>query len=227
MDIEENFAHHFEFLYGEEKAKECLQRLRELIDKYEADIQSQDGRWGEWTEKDSILITYGDVIQDLNRPKECRLTILKEFLDKYVGQTITSLHLLPFFPSSSDGGFAVIDYKKVRQDLGDWSDIEALAGKYRLMADLVINHTSWYNQWFQNFREGKEPGKDYFIEMDPTLDLSDQGAGAGADPTRPHPVAPPPPIPWGGPGRGSLYPTKNLRYELSDLLSRRYLETSS
>lgn len=173
MDIGKDFAHHFEVLYGEDRVEECLKRLRELIEKYEAEIHKHNGSWGGWTEKDSILITYGDVIKDLNRAKECRLAILKNFLDKYVSQSITSLHLLPFFPSSSDGGFSVIDYKKVREDLGDWSHIEELADSYRLMADLVINHTSWYNDWFQNFREGKEPGKDYFIEVDPTLDLSE------------------------------------------------------
>lgn len=173
MDLKEEFAHHFRVLYGDEWIDRCLKRLSDLIDKYEAEILDHKGSWDGWSEKDSILISYGDVIQDLNRADECRLTILKDFLERYVGQTITSLHLLPFFPSSSDGGFSVIDYKKVREDLGDWSDIETLAERYRLMADLVINHTSWYSDWFQNFREGKEPGKEYFIEVDPTRDLSE------------------------------------------------------
>jgi len=173
VDLKEEFAHHFRVLYGDEWIDRCLKRLSDLIDKYEAEILDHKGSWDGWSEKDSILISYGDVIQDLNRADECRLTILKDFLERYVGQTITSLHLLPFFPSSSDGGFSVIDYKKVREDLGDWSDIETLAERYRLMADLVINHTSWYSDWFQNFREGKEPGKEYFIEVDPTRDLSE------------------------------------------------------
>ncbi|MDX1618038.1 MAG: sugar phosphorylase [Balneolaceae bacterium] len=173
MESIEKFKQHFTVLYGEDAVEECLERLQQLTEAYESDIRARDGSWGEWSEEDSILITYGDVLQDINRPKMCRLALLEEFLEQHVGRSITSLHLLPFFPSSSDGGFAVIDYKKVREDLGDWSHIQSLAEQYRLMADLVINHTSWYNEWFQNFKEGKEPGKDYFIEVDPTLDLSE------------------------------------------------------
>lgn len=167
------FAHHFELLYGENRVDECMSRLNHLIEKYRPDIREHNGSSCEWTEKDSILITYGDVLRDLERVSECRLSILEEFLKKYVGQSITSIHLLPFFPSSSDGGFSVIDYKKVREDLGNWSHIGQLAGNYRLMADLVINHTSRYSDWFRNFKENKEPGKNYFIEVDPARDLSD------------------------------------------------------
>ena len=40
------------------------------------------------------------------------------------------------------------------------------------MADLVLNHCSSQSEWFRNFKAGKEPGKDYFITPDQSMDLS-------------------------------------------------------
>ncbi len=172
MDLRSKFSTHFRNIYNKDKVEECLDRLQKLIDKYESKIDVPEQTEDKWTEKDSILITYGDVLRDLNRPAECRLKILEEFLDEYVGDSVTSVHILPFFPSSSDGGFSVINYKKVREDLGSWENIKDLAGKYRIMGDLVINHTSRYSDWFQNFKEEEEPGKNYFIDVNPDLDIS-------------------------------------------------------
>lgn len=172
LTLHSNFVSHFENIYGSEKVDDCINRLQVLVRKYRDDIENPNQGRGKWTEKDSILITYGDVLRDLNRPTECRLNILEEFLDRYVGDTVTSVHILPFFPSSSDGGFSVIDYKEVREDLGNWENIQELSEKYRMMCDMVINHASRYSDWFQNFKEKKEPGKNYFIDVDPDLDVS-------------------------------------------------------
>ena len=38
----------------------------------------------------------------------------------------TYLHILPFFPYSSDDGFSVMDYRAVDPALGDWDDMLAL-----------------------------------------------------------------------------------------------------
>ncbi|MDX1639962.1 MAG: alpha-amylase family glycosyl hydrolase, partial [Balneolaceae bacterium] len=172
MDLQNDFAAHFRKIYGRNKVDECLNCTRELIQKYAPEIPDPKRTGDKWTEKDSILITYGDVLRDKNRPDEERLNILEEFLDQYVAGSVSSLHILPFFPSSSDAGFSVIDYKKVREDLGTWRNIRQLAKKYRLMADLVINHTSRYSDWFQNFKQLKQPGREYFISVDPDLDIS-------------------------------------------------------
>ncbi|MGI2168941.1 sugar phosphorylase [Shewanella sp. MF05960] len=122
-----------------------------------------------WSEKDTIMITYGDsVLQQGERP----LTTLSQFIDSYVG-CINGVHILPFFPYSSDDGFAVIDYSSVNESLGDWADISAIASKRRLMSDLVINHCSSRSLWFDNFCKGDGPGHDYFFTAQPNDDLSD------------------------------------------------------
>ncbi|MEM8604920.1 MAG: alpha-amylase family glycosyl hydrolase, partial [Cyanobacteria bacterium P01_H01_bin.121] len=124
-----------------------------------------------WTQDDVWLITYGDsvVAQESEKPLE----ILYRVLETYLKDTITGVHILPFFPYSSDDGFAVIDYLQVNPDLGDWDEIQAIAQQFDLMTDVVINHASSQNQWFLEFQQGQKPGCDYFMTVDPSTDLSD------------------------------------------------------
>jgi sucrose phosphorylase len=123
-----------------------------------------------WSEKDAIMITYGDsLLEEGEKP----LHTLAHFLDKYGDGILNSVHILPFFPFSSDDGFSIMDFTSVNQSLGEWEDIEAIAKKYRLMSDLVINHCSAKSQWFQNFIHQIDPGKDYFFTASPDDDLSD------------------------------------------------------
>ena len=75
---------------------------------------------------------------------------------------------MPFFPFSSDDGFSITDYEKVRDDLGEWSDIQSLSKKYKLMSDIVINHTSIKSKYFNEFIKGNEKFKDFFIIIDDT-----------------------------------------------------------
>ncbi len=129
-----------------------------------------------WSEQDSILITYGDSIQDpaiTDGGGSSPLKLLDEFLTDTVGNTISSVHILPFFPYSSDDGFSVIDYRQVNPPLGDWDDITAIGYKYRLMADLVINHASSQSAWFEKFMKGQEPYDNYFYTGDPYADHSE------------------------------------------------------
>lgn len=172
MNIEKNFESLFQRLYTKEQAEACLRKLEKLFKKYSFKFEAPTNKRQGWSQKDAILITYGDVINDGNNPEKKSLELLSDFLDSYLNHSISTIHILPFFPSSSDKGFAVIDYKKVRADLGNWGHIERLSQKYRLMADLVINHTSRYSEWFMNFQQGKDPGKDYFIVVEPNVDLS-------------------------------------------------------
>lgn len=161
----------FEFIYGTKEAYRCLDRFEKLLARYSIKLEETRGNREAWSEEDVLLITYGDSI--LKKGQEDRkLAVLEEFLEEYLKDTVSSIHILPFFPSSSDGGFSVIDYKKVRDDLGTWQDIERLTARYNLMADLVINHISSKSSWFQNFKNQAEPGKDYFLDVDPDTDLS-------------------------------------------------------
>lgn len=123
-----------------------------------------------WSEKDVILITYGDsIITEGETP----LTTLKGFLDRTVKDTINSVHILPFFPYSSDDGFSVIDYSSVNDSLGSWDEVQAISSEYNLMADLVINHCSSRSAWFDNFIKGEGQGSDYFFTALPDDDLSE------------------------------------------------------
>ncbi len=122
-----------------------------------------------WDESDIVLITYADTIR---RADEKPLVTLREFLNDYLVDAISAVHILPFFPYSSDDGFSVMDYLAVNESHGTWEDIERIAGDFRLMADLVINHMSARSRWFENFRKRIDPGKDYFFEASLTDDLS-------------------------------------------------------
>ena len=77
-----------------------------------------------------------------------------------------------FFPFSSDDGFAVIDYKKVNPDVGEWQDLNPLQDCCLLMFDAVINHISSQSDWFQKYLQDQDPYRDYFLTVDPTSDLS-------------------------------------------------------
>ncbi len=172
MNIEEQFKSLFTRLYGKNEASDCVKRLKNLFESYNFDFSlKKDERTG-WTEKDAILITYADVITASDHSEKKGIELLEDFIDTYLNSSVSTVHLLPFFPSSSDQGFSVMDYKKVRAGLGDWEDIEHFSEKYRLMADLVINHASRYGEWFMNYEKGRNPGKDYFIEVEPDEDLT-------------------------------------------------------
>jgi sucrose phosphorylase len=123
-----------------------------------------------WDESDVLAITYGDSIR---KADEKPLKTLHQFLTQELDKTLSTVHILPFYPFSSDDGFAVINYVEVNHGLGNWQDIENIAADFDLMADLVINHCSSRSLWFENFRQQKQPGKDYFITCDPDTDLSD------------------------------------------------------
>ncbi|MEQ9546318.1 MAG: sugar phosphorylase [Marinobacter sp.] len=122
-----------------------------------------------WDESDIVLITYADTIR---RADEKPLVTLREFLKDCLGDTVSAVHILPFFPYSSDDGFSVMDYLAVNESHGTWEDIERIAGDFRLMADLVINHMSARSRWFENFRKRIDPGKEYFFEASLNDDLS-------------------------------------------------------
>ena len=112
-----------------------------------------------WSEKDVLLITYADSIIKKNQKN---LITLSNFLTKYCKE-FTYVHILPFFPFSSDDGFAVEDYKKIKKEHGSWNDLNKITKSFKIMVDLVINHCSSRNRLFKNFLENKDPGKDFFI----------------------------------------------------------------
>ena len=122
-----------------------------------------------WSEATTILITYGDSIR---KRGEHPLKTLEDFLEDYAKSFINAVHILPFFPYSSDDGFAVMDYDEVRGDLGGWDDVERIGNNFQLMADIVINHASAQGQWFKDFKENKAPYNEYFFTAPMDADTS-------------------------------------------------------
>jgi sucrose phosphorylase len=130
-----------------------------------------------WDESDIVMITYGDSIVENTEGVEFGfsqkpLKTLRRFINEYCDSIISHVHILPYFPYSSDDGFSIIDYSVVNQSLGDWKDIEAISKEYRLMTDVVINHCSARSQWFENFGKQEGIGSDYFFTASPDDDLS-------------------------------------------------------
>lgn len=156
------------FLYGEEY-KKIWPELNQIIDEFRSRNPHLANKIFEFDQKDIVLITYGDQFIEAGRTP---LSSLNKFLDRYLSDVINSIHILPFFPFSSDDGFSVIDYRKVNPELGSWEDIAHLAQNYQLMFDAVINHISRNSLWFQAYLEQEIPYRDYFITVDPNADLS-------------------------------------------------------
>ncbi|QDV24784.1 sugar phosphorylase [Aureliella helgolandensis] len=165
--VHAQLCQHLSFLYCEADVARLADEILAVFDGFQS--RSPLPQHQLWSQEDCLLITYGDSI--LDEPTK-PLETLHQFLDQFVKDSASAIHVLPFCPFSSDDGFAVIDYTRVDPKLGDWSQISRLAGRYRLMADLVINHVSSQSQWFQNYCNGVEPGASYFIEAQEGDDLS-------------------------------------------------------
>jgi len=154
-------------LYPEHDPKTLLTKIEQAIAPHLNATSADEELWDETT---ISMITYGDTLLPPADSDITPLHVLKEFLRTRLDEMISCVHILPFFPYSSDDGFAVIDYRKVNPSLGSWEDIVDITDKFEMMADLVINHTSSESDWFQQFLAGEKPGCDYFIALDPDTD---------------------------------------------------------
>jgi len=171
MSLEQTLKEHLEFIYPAEIATTTHQSLLKQLARFQqtqAELTHKPAL-NQLTQADSILITYGDQIQEDGKPT---LQTLTEVLQNHLDGVISTVHILPFYPYSSDDGFSVIDYLAVNPDLGDWPDITQLGQSFRLMFDAVINHISAHSHWFQAFLAGDATYQSYFIMVDPTIDLS-------------------------------------------------------
>lgn len=170
---ERKLVNHFKVIYSDEFVDEGISRIKSLARKYNLSQGKPISVKDVWTHKDHILITYGDMVQPSVGEPVSKLCKQHEFLQEYLNDEISSVHILPFFPSSSDDGFSVVDYRRVDERIGGWDDIKQMSRDFRLMGDLVMNHASRYSDWFKNYLNNKKPHSDYFIEIDPETDLSD------------------------------------------------------
>jgi len=153
-------------LYGSGKAAAVYPEFERLLQVHYAHkspaLLEQEARLDpreRLTERDVIAITYGEIVSQSRRPP---LEILHDLLLLFLRGVINTVHILPFFPYSSDRGFSVIDYKKVDPRLGTWDDIRSMHRHFRLMFDGVVNHISAESDWFREFLNGNPEYFDFF-----------------------------------------------------------------
>ena len=160
-----------DFIYPDHDRKELCGRITDAFWPAPARMRQRSRIPGNqlWSEQDALVITYGNSLVDGNfKP----LDLLNDFLHRRLKGVVNGIHILPFFPFTSDDGFAVTDYCEVNSQLGDWADINRIAGDFRLMSDLVLNHVSSQGKWFSSYLQGHAPYSAYFKEVDPADDLS-------------------------------------------------------
>lgn len=158
---------HLLALYGDTAGREAFERLRALLDRYRPRVLPPPASG--LTERDSVLITYGDQVCAPGTPP---LRTLADFCEQHLARLISVIHVLPFYPYSSDDGFSVIDYRAVDPALGTWEDVGRLGRPFRLMFDAVINHVSAKSEWFRAFLRDEPAYQDYFIVVEGEPDLS-------------------------------------------------------
>jgi len=163
------------YLYGRKCDRKCYRELLRLLQVYYAYKTPELIEWEQSfrpeeriTEKDAILITYGDLIRDGHQKP---LQILEELSNQYLHNAFNTIHILPFFPSSSDRGFAVIDFDEVDHQLGTWDDILDLKANFKIMFDGVFNHVSSKSRWFQRFLNQNPEYLDYFTVFSTQTEL--------------------------------------------------------
>lgn len=154
-------------VYGESFSDTHFSVLLEKIDNAISVIT--DKRKVGWDEKDVVLITYAD---QFSAEGEKALPVFTRFYNKWLSHSFSHVHLLPFYPWSSDDGFSVIDYHDVAPETGTWQDIAELKQSASLMFDFVCNHMSAQSQWFTNYLKQMPGYNDFFISVDPETDLS-------------------------------------------------------
>ncbi|MDW7759958.1 MAG: sugar phosphorylase [Acidobacteriota bacterium] len=175
-DIRERVLRRLRFLYGDAASGTIMPELERILQVHQAhkppEMLEKEKTYDpreRFSEQDMILITYGDIVKG---PGKTPLSTLHDFVNTYNRGAINTLHLLPFFPYSSDRGFAVVDFKQVDPELGSWADIREKKRRYDLMFDAVLNHVSSRSELFREFLNGNPRFRDYFIAYDSPDDLT-------------------------------------------------------
>ena len=174
LDLEKRVSQHLNRIYADVLDKNNINQLSDSLLEHVIETQNdmplhvtEDGE--SWSENTIVLITYADTLVEKN---SLPINSINKFLNTYCTDTFEIVHILPFFPSSSDKGFSVKDYYSVYHQFGQWNDILRISKDFGVMADVVINHGSSESLWFKNFIKGKGKGSDYFLNFDEPFDTS-------------------------------------------------------
>jgi sucrose phosphorylase len=166
--LAERVRNRAELLYGDGRADTVVRHVDRLLRVHDAhstpELRAAEASFDprqRFTEKDAVLITYGDLVIAEGRTP---LQTLSDFAVLFFRGLVTTVHVLPFFPSSSDRGFSIVSYEEVDPRLGSWEEIAQLGHGFRLMFDGVFNHVSAKSRRFQKFLAG-DPEYDRFFRV--------------------------------------------------------------
>ena len=163
MPLEQRILDQLGKLYPNHDGRELLTQCKAALGESEPAIDST-----KWSERDAVLICYPDQIVDED---QAPLAVLETVLQE-MGEAFSTIHILPFYPSSSDGGFAVIDHHVVDEQFGSWANITSISSSHQVMADLVLNHVSSSHRWVEQFGADIEPGRSCLKTAAPDDDVS-------------------------------------------------------
>lgn len=166
-------------LYGPATAGEWIKEIDRVVRVHQAyepgEVASGGrGRPASWFyETDMILIAYADMVHDGNgKPLKALSSFLKAMHRRAV--TFGTIHILPFYPSTSDRGFAVTDFNQVDPRFGTWEDIAEIGEAHKLMFDAVLNHASSKSPAFVEMLSGNPDYADYAVTFKSPGELTDQ-----------------------------------------------------
>jgi sucrose phosphorylase len=105
-----------------------------------------------------MLITYADSMGK-------NLQETQELLNAHFKGIVGGVHILPFYPSSADRGFAPMDYQVVDPAFGGWDDVKQISDNFYTMYDFMVNHISRSSAYYKDFQQNKDASKyaDLFI----------------------------------------------------------------
>ncbi len=158
-------------LFGATASAPFVSQVQLLVNKYRKKLpqRSHSNTALPVTERDALLITYGDQVKESN---VAPLQTLTDVANQHLKGVVSGIHILPFFPWSSDDGFSVKDYFAIDPALGDWNDVREMGKHFDLMFDAVFNHMSAESEWFQNFLRDDPKFRDFFVTVDGEPDLT-------------------------------------------------------
>lgn len=154
-------------IYGVAASASLREALTELLTTFPR--AAHGARATELTERDVLLITYADQVREPNRKP---LATLADFARRHLTDVVSGVHLLPFYPWSSDDGFSVKDFFAVAPEYGSWEDLQSFQPEFALMFDAVFNHLSVQGDWFEKFKADALEYRDFFIAVAGDPDLS-------------------------------------------------------
>ncbi len=170
------YGHRADFFY---QIEELLYTAIDYHSKRPADLKTLDEKRidnPDWYKNHNIVgaMAYADLFAGDLKGVEKRIPYLKKL-------NINYFHLMPFFDcpeGENDGGYAVSDYRSVREDLGTLDDLKSLTKSLReegisFVADFVFNHTSNEHTWAKKALAGEEKYQDYYY-MFPDRTIPDQ-----------------------------------------------------